>query len=49
MPDEDDGDVDVEELEDEVEVAMRYLYTCGITAWYWANRAKSRAVGPAGR
>ena len=32
-----------EEEEDDLvegEVTMRYLYTCGIAAWYCASRAK---------
>lgn len=32
-----------------VVVAMRYLYICGIAAWYCASSAKSVAVGPEGR
>ena len=31
------------------EAAMRYLYTCGMTAWYCARMAKMSGVGPAGR
>ena len=33
----------------DVEVARRYLYTCGIAAWYCASKAKMTGVNPAGR
>lgn len=49
------GEDDAEEVEEDwvevevVDVEMRYLKVCGMTAWNWARRANMVAVRPEGR